>query len=128
LANKIIIPNDKKEEPEKPKEKSALTSVFQKAADFDFYLSRDVVRKQTPFALFIAVLLMLHIWNAHNTEKLIRNTDRVNKENKELRSEYISILSELMSESKQSSVAQKLDSLGIKELTSPPYTIRYRGY
>jgi hypothetical protein len=54
---------------------------------------------------------------------VIRRTDTLNREIKELRSEYISILSELMSESKQSAVAAKLDTLGIKELTTPPFKI-----
>jgi cell division protein FtsL len=73
------------------------------------------------------ILLLIHIWNAHHTEKIIRKTDKLNREIKELRSEYISILSELMSESKQSSVAKKLDTLGIKELTAPPFKITSNG-
>jgi hypothetical protein len=32
-----------------------------------------------------------------------------------------------MSESKQSSVATKLDSIGIQELTAPPFKITKRG-
>jgi len=125
MANKIIIENEESKltEEVKPKEKSKLTGVFQKAADFDFFISREMMMKQIPFALFIVVLLLIHIWNAHNTEKIIRKTDKLNREIKELRSEYISILSDLMSESKQSSVAKKLDTLGIKELTAPPFKI-----
>jgi mRNA-degrading endonuclease RelE of RelBE toxin-antitoxin system len=71
------------------------------------------------------LLLLLHIYNVHTTERIIRKTDKLNKEIKELRSEYITILSELMSESKQSTVADKLDTLGIKELTTPPIKITY---
>lgn len=130
MANKIIIEKEKTEEPqveEKPKEKSKLTSAMQKAADFDFNISNDWLLKQIPFGLFVVGLLLLHIWNGHNTERVIRKTDKLNKEIKELRSEYISILSELMSESKQSTVAQKLDTLGIKELTTPPLKITTGG-
>lgn len=129
MANKIIIEKEEKETPkeEKPKEKSKLTGAFQKVADFDFFISREMMIRQIPFALFIVGLLLVHIWNAHNTEKTIRKTDKLNREIKELRSEYISILSELMGESKQSAVAKKLDTLGIKELTSPPYKIKLSG-
>ena len=129
MANKIIIENEKTETSleEKPKEKSKLTGAFQKVADFDFFISRDMMMKQIPFAFFIVMLLLIHIWNAHHTEKIIRKTDKLNREIKELRSEYISILSELMSESKQSSVAKKLDTLGIKELTAPPFKITSNG-
>lgn len=124
MANKIITENEPEEVVEEsPKETSRLTNTMQKVADFDFNISREGMLKQIPFALFIVLLLLIHIWNAHNVEKVIRKTDTLNREIKELRSEYISILSELMSESKQSTVAAKLDTLGIKELTTPPYKI-----
>ena len=123
MANRIITPDENTpEEPqeEKSKERSRLTSAMQKMADFDFNISREWMIKQVPFGLFIVLLLLIHIWNVHNTERIIRKTDKLNKEIKELRSEYITILSDLMSESKQSTVARKLDTLGIKELTTPP--------
>lgn len=124
MANKIIVENEPEEViEESPKEPSRLTNTMQKVADFDFNISKEGMLKQIPFALFIVLLLLVHIWNAHNVEKIIRRTDSLNREIKELRSEYISILSELMSESKQSTVAAKLDTLGIKELTTPPYKI-----
>jgi cell division protein FtsL len=128
LANKIIIAKGEEEvKEEKPKETSRLTNTMQKVADFDFNISRDGMLNQIPFGLFIVLLLLIHIWNAHNVEKVIRRTDKLNREIKELRSEYISILSELMSESKQSAVAAKLDTLGIKELTTPPFKITQSG-
>lgn len=124
MANNIIIEKENEEPKElKPKETSSLTSSMQKAAEFNFNISREKMLKQIPFALFIVLLLLVHIWNAHNVEKVIRKTDKLNREIKELRSEYISVLSELMSESKQSKVAAKLDTLGIKELTTPPFKI-----
>jgi len=130
MANKIIHESEEKAEEtlvaeEKSKEPSRLTNTVKKIADFDFNLSNEWMIKQIPFAVFVVLLLILHIYNVHTTERIIRNTDKLNKEIKELRSEYITILSELMSESKQSSVAEKLDTLGIKELTSPPIKITY---
>ena len=100
---------------------------MQKVADFDFNISNTWLLQQIPFGIFVVALLLLHIWNGHNTERIIRKTDKLNKEIKELRSEYISILSELMSESKQSAVAKKLDTLGIKELVTPPIKITTDG-
>ncbi len=131
MANKIIIEKktsgeDLKVE-EKPKETSRLTLTMRKVADFDFNISNEWVKKQIPFALFIVGLLLIHIWNVHNTERVIRKTDKLSKEIKELRSEYISVLSELMNQSKQSAVAKKLDTLGIKELVSPPIKITESG-
>jgi cell division protein FtsL len=129
MANRILTDEEAEElelpVEEKPKEPSRLTSAMQKMADFDFNISREWMIKQIPFALFVMLLLLLHIYNVHTTERIIRKTDKLNKEIKELRSEYITILSELMSESKQSTVAEKLDTLGIKELTTPPIKITY---
>lgn len=129
MANRIITETEEEQEilaqEEKPKETSKLTSAMKKMADFDFNISKEWMMKQIPFGLFVMVLLLIHIYNVHTTERIIRNTDKLNKEIKELRSEYITILSQLMSESKQSTVAQKLDTLGIKELTSPPIKITY---
>jgi hypothetical protein len=128
MANKIIQ-EDELGKPEvieeKPKETSKLTSTVKKMADFDFNISREWMVRQIPFSLFVIMLLLLHISNVHTAERIIRKTDKLNKEIKELRSEYITILSQLMSESKQSNVAKKLDTLGIKELTTPPIKITY---
>ncbi len=129
MANRIITEIEEEQEElvqeEKPKETSKLTSAMKKMADFDFNISKEWMLKQIPFGLFVMVLLLIHIYNVHTTERIIRNTDKLNKEIKELRSEYITILSQLMSESKQSTVAEKLDTLGIKELTSPPIKITF---
>jgi len=129
MANRIITETEDEQEElvqeEKPKEASKLTSAMQKMADFDFNISKEWMTRQIPFALFIIMLLLIHIYNVHTTERIIRKTDKLNKEIKELRSEYITILSDLMSESKQSTVAKKLDTLGIKELISPPIKITY---
>jgi cell division protein FtsL len=129
MANRIITETEDEQDEfvqeEKPKEASKLTSAMQKMADFDFNISKEWMARQIPFALFIIMLLLIHIYNVHTTERIIRKTDTLNKEIKELRSEYITILSELMSESKQSTVAKKLDTLGIKELISPPIKITY---
>jgi hypothetical protein len=129
MANRIITEAEDEQEElaqeEKPKETSKLTSAMKKMADFDFNISKEWMMRQIPFGLFVMVLLLIHIYNVHTTERIIRKTDKLNKEIKELRSEYITILSELMSESKQSTVAQKLDTLGIKELISPPIKITY---
>jgi cell division protein FtsL len=128
MPNKIIITetdnNDEMLHEHKAQpQASRLTDSLKKMTDFDFRISPDWLKKQIPFLLFIVFLMLLHIWNVHYTERIIRNTEKLNRENKELRSEYISIFSELMNESKQSSIAKKLDTLSVKELVTPPVKI-----
>ena len=123
--NRIITDN---EEPKIEKaDTSKLSDTVKKVADFDFNISREMLLKQLPFALFICFLLVLLIWNGHTTEKLIRSIDKVNKENKELRSEYTSIMSEMMNQSRQSSIAKRLENVGIKESKNPPQKITING-
>lgn len=123
--NRIITDN---EEPKIEKaDTSKLSDTVKKVADFDFNISREMLLKQLPFGLFICFLLVLLIWNGHTTEKLIRSIDKVNKENKELRSEYTSIMSEMMNQSRQSSIAKRLENLGIKESKNPPQKITVNG-
>ena len=123
--NRIITDN---EEPKSEKaDTSKLSDTVKKVADFDFNISREMLLKQLPFALFICFLIVLLIWNGHSTEKLIRSIDKVNKENKELRSEYTSIMSEMMNQSRQSSIAKRLENIGIKESKNPPQKITING-
>jgi hypothetical protein len=67
----------------------------------------------------------LFIYNSHYAEKTIRATNKLQYELKDLRSEYITVLSEIMSESRQSELLKKLELSGIKELKNPPSKITY---
>lgn len=130
MANKIYIEPETEEtqDAEAPQATKAKgTNALRKFADFDFKIPNDWLKQQIPFGLFIVLLTGIHIWNAHYTERLVRKTIRLQNETKELRSEYITLLSLLMSESKQSSVAAKLDTLGIKELRTPPVKMKVDG-
>jgi cell division protein FtsL len=102
------------------------TETVKRFADFDFRIKPEQVLTQLPFLAYLFVLIMLFIYNSHHSEKIIREADRLQQEVKDLRSEYISELSLLMGESKQSTVAKKLAPFGIKELKTPPSKITYR--
>ncbi|NCP45283.1 MAG: hypothetical protein COW67_00840 [Flavobacteriales bacterium CG18_big_fil_WC_8_21_14_2_50_32_9] len=87
------------------------------------FLAKDNVVGALPFVLFLTFLGLLYIANGYNTEKLVRELDNINDELKELRSEYITIKSDLNYESKQSQVASKSELFGVKESTVPPTKI-----
>lgn len=94
-----------------------------RAVDFAFNLDKDSAMKLFPFIMYLTLLAIIYIANAHMAERTIRQTDKLNKEIKELRSEYITIKSDLMSRSMQSEVARRLASSGIEELRNPPRKI-----
>ena len=125
--NRIITEEERKEAEMPDLETKKFTERVRKLADYDFKINPDVLRKQTPFILYLLFWVILFIYSSHRAEKLIRKTDKLNGELKELRSEYVSVSSELMRASKQSAVANKLKSIGIKELTTPPQKITYNG-
>lgn len=126
--NRIVT----QEEPQKDKpdptvaEARRFTETVRRFADYDFSISQEQIIRQLPFMAYLSGLVVLFIFNSHRAESVIRETDRINKEVKDLRSEYISELSELMNESRQSAVAAKLAPYGLHELKTPPSKITYR--
>jgi hypothetical protein len=88
-------------------------------------LTRESVVRLLPFGLYLALLIVAYIGNSYYSEKVIRKTNKVRNELKELEYEYISTKSDLMHVSKQSEVAIRLDSFktGIKESLVPPIKI-----
>ena len=74
------------------------------------FLAKENVVKSLPFVFYLTLLGILYIANGYNAEKLVRELDDVNDELKELRSEYITIKSDLNYESKQSQVAEKTEA------------------
>lgn len=55
--------------------------------------------------------------------KKIRRINKLGKEIKELKWEYINVKSELMFRSKMSEVSKSVEPLGLKQLSSPPQKI-----
>ena len=86
-------------------------------------ISKDKLLNSMPFILFLTFLGILYIANGYWAEKTIKDLYRTNKEVKELRSEYITIKSELEIMKQQSQIASIIEDLGLKESTSPPKKI-----
>lgn len=87
------------------------------------FLSKDAAVALMPFFFFMFLLSLLYISNRHFAEKNVRQIDRINKELKELKWEYVTAKAELMYESKQTEVAKRVAPLGLKESTVPPKKI-----
>lgn len=84
------------------------------------FLTRDNFLKQLPFLFFIAFIAICYIGSTYYAEKMVREIDETKSSLKELRSEYISLKSELMEKSKQSEIAGRVAVMMIKESTTPP--------
>lgn len=84
------------------------------------FIKKESTLKQIPFLLLLAFLALIYIGNSYFAEKNIRKIEKMQRELKELRYEYISVKSEMMHASRQSEIAKQLSSKGIKESTVPP--------
>lgn len=69
--------------------------------------------KQLPFIVFVGILGLFYIFNVHHAEKLMREIQHLEKENKELRWQYVNAKSQLMYNSTQSQTAEKVRESGL---------------
>jgi hypothetical protein len=107
--------SEKKTKPERRKflRLIALTTNFSKAK----------VQEFLPFVFFLALLALLNIASRHNAENMARDINILKKEIKELRWDYMTNKAELMYICKQTEVALRVESLGLKESLTPPKKI-----
>jgi hypothetical protein len=89
-------------------------------------LVRENVLRQLPFLLFLTFLGIIYIGNRFHAERMVRKISEMKTEVGNLRSEEITITSELMNISRPSEVAALVASknMGLKESMVPPKKIR----
>lgn len=90
------------------------------------FLIRENVLKQLPYLLFLTFLGVIYIGNRFHAERMVRQINDLKIEVGNLRSEQITITSELMNISRPSEVAALVESkgLGLKESMDPPKKIK----
>lgn len=86
-------------------------------------INYQLITRNLPFLLFLAVIALVYIANSHLAEKKVRRINKLGKEIRELKWEYLSVKSELMFRSKLSEVSKAVEPLGLKELNTPPQRI-----
>ena len=86
------------------------------------FLTKNFFVKQMPFIFFLAFLAVIYISNRNQSEKILNKINKLQREVRELRSESITIASDLMFISKQSEVNDMVvkKGLGLQEVTEPP--------
>ena len=87
------------------------------------FITTDDATRALPFVLFIAFLGMIYIGNRHLAEKNIRKIDKLSKEVKELNWGYKVAKADMAFKSTLNEVAQRTDTLGIRESILPPQKI-----
>tara|TARA_B100000683_G_scaffold12292_2_gene13077 strand:- start:255 stop:593 length:339 start_codon:yes stop_codon:yes gene_type:complete len=87
------------------------------------YLNEEMFRRQVPYFLLLFVLAILYIFNSHHAGRTLRTIGQTDKELKRLRWELMTLESNLMNIGKPSELSVLVDTLGLKELKSPPQII-----
>jgi hypothetical protein len=79
--------------------------------------------KYLPKIMYVVVLIIFYIGNNHYAEKTIRKIDKTKIAVEDLRADYTTLKANYMFASKQSEVAKRVTSIGLKESMKPPYKI-----
>lgn len=112
----------KKRSAKSAKSRFRITRAIMNVLDGSF-LSQDWVIRLAPLIGFAFVLTIGAIANNYIAQRKAREIDRVKREIKDLRDEYISTKSQLMYSTKMSEVARKLQGRGIKEPVKPAFKL-----
>ena len=107
----------------KPKKRVKPPMILTRFMDVFGIFQRNEIAKAMPFVLFVTFLIICYIGNSYYAERVIRDIEKTKNELKERRAEYISTMSQLMAESKQSELARELSASELKENTQPTQKI-----
>jgi len=106
--------------------RSAGPSVFaglEKRMRLETYFEDGFPVKYLPKILFGMFLSLIYISNTHYAEKTTRAINKAQSEVEDLRADFTTLKADVMFASKQSEVARRVKSLGLKESVKPPYKI-----
>jgi hypothetical protein len=99
-------------------------STINKISEFTFFIKKEQLNDIIPAMLLLVFTTILYVSLSHFHVKSLKNEDELKKEINELRSEYISVKSNLMKKSNPSEVSKRLETEGLKELTTPPIILK----
>jgi hypothetical protein len=105
--------------------KQAKTGSFMKELLSGTMVSEKLILKNLGYISLIALLAAIYIGNRFHAEKITRETSRLTREVKDLRSEALSTSADLMYVSRQSEVFRLVreKGLNLEELKTPPYKL-----
>ena len=103
--------------------RSSVFSGLEKRMRLETYFEDGFPVKHLPKILFGMVLSLIYISNTHYAEKTTRAINKAQSEVEDLRADFTTLKADVMFASKQSEVARRVKSLGLKESVKPPYKI-----
>ena len=79
-----------------------------------------------PFLVYLGLLLLIYIWNVHQTIWKLAQVQRARKAVQEARWAYLTTLSRWTQASRESAIAKRVQPYGLRPLSTPPVVIPAR--
>ncbi len=96
---------------------------IEKKLKLETYFEEGFPVQYLPKILFVMLLGIVYIGNAHHADKTVREINRAQSEVEDLRADYTTLKADVMFASKQSEVARRVKELGLRESIDPPFKI-----
>jgi len=112
----------------KPKSKQGknLFTLLEASLKTTGLVEENLSGKYLPYILYLMFLGILYIGNGHYAENTIREVDLIQRHVEDLRADYLTLKADYMFSSKQSEVAQKVQTINLYESLVPPYKIEIK--
>jgi len=121
MTEKNTISNDRREKSETGAPKEARKRKFAPRSILTgSFLEKEGLIKQLPFILWVFVLLLGYVGNSYYGEKTVYRIESYKSEMIELRSEYISAKTRLMTGTNITKVTEKLRPINVFPSHTPP--------
>ena len=88
------------------------------------FLVEEDALKNWIFILFLAFLALMMISSSHSVDRKVQRIAKLNRQKKEMRSEFIALSSELMKMKMESKIVEKLEEKGLFVSEEPPVKIK----
>jgi len=110
----------KKEKAKKNTYRTLINEIFDGS-----FMTKDALRRNIKLILLIVACIFIYISNHYAVIMNLSEIDTLQKELTDVKYDALTISSELMRESRQSNVREKVNErgLGLEDSTMPPYTI-----
>lgn len=87
-----------------------------------FLINEDAV-KHWQFIIFCTFLAMIMIYSSHSAERKVYKIEGLDKEVKNLRSQFVDARTKVMKLKMESTIVHKMEEKGIAPASTPPYKI-----
>lgn len=94
--------------------------------DPERWVQPNFIRRHGLFGLYLLGLMILYIAHIHRCESLVRNMSLLEKNNQELRSQYLFLKTELVRLGQLERVSERAAAMGMVPLRVPPMALNRR--